>query len=390
MSSIFVTDASKRESLAIVRSLAKKGIEVTAGEDSRICCSFFSKYVKNRVIYPNPDKNPFLFIQNIYELVKKRKYDVVFPVDDPTTILFSKYKDKLSKYTKVPVASYGTIMKGRDKMQTIKIAMENDIPCPQTYFVDDGGIEKLKDKIEFPVVIKPRESSGARGIVYVNSSFKKFTREYKRIRNQYGPSLIQEYIPHGGAHYSVCALFNRDSRPIATFVYKELRQYPITGGPATFSVSVERLNVLKYGLKLLKAMDWYGVAHMDFIIDERDKKPKLLEVNPRFWSSLELAILSGVDFAYLLYKMALDGDVEPVTKYQTGVKLRFLVGDILWLLSTQNRLKVLPEFLKFRDDNLGYAICSLDDPKPLIGFILDNFISVIHKEKNTQVFNRDW
>jgi len=377
MSNVFVTDASKRESLAIVRSLAKKGIEVTAGENRRICCSFFSKYVKNRVIYPNPDKNPFLFIQNIYELVKKDKYDVILPVDDPTTILFSKYKDKLSKYTKVPVASYNTIMKGRDKAQTIKIAIENDIPCPKTYFVEDSNIEKIKNEIAFPIVIKPRESSGARGIVYVNSSPEEFTHKYKRVRNQYGPVLIQGYIPHTGDHYSVCALFNHDSEPRATFVYKEIRQYPITGGPATFAVSVEKPDVLKYTLKVLKVRDWYGVAHIDFVIDERDKKPKLLEVNPRFWSSLELAILSGVDFPYLLYKVAVNGDVKAVTKYRTGVKLRFLAGDILWFSSTKNKLKALPEFIKFRDDNMGYAICSLDDPKPLIGFMLDNFISVM-------------
>ena len=386
MTCVLVTDASKRETLAIVRSLSKKGIAVTVGEDRKLCCSFFSKYIKNKIIYPNPAENPFSFIKSIYELVKRSKYDVIFPVDDQTTILFSKYKDKLSKYTKVPVADYETIMKGRDKAKTIKIAMENGIPCPKTYFVDD--IEEIrKDEIEFPVVIKPRESSGARGIAYVNS-LEELMREYKKVKKRYGTPLIQEYIPHNGGHYSVCALFNQDSEPRAIFVYKELRQYPITGGPATFSVSVEKTDVLKYAIKLLKAMKWYGVAHLDFLIDSRDKKPKLLEVNPRFWSSLELAILSGVDFPYLLYKMALDDDVETVTKYETGIKLRFLVGDILWLLGTKNKLKALPEFLKFMDGSIGYAIWSLDDPKPIVGFILDNLLCMIKKDRREHILRQ--
>ena len=386
MTCVLVTDASKRETLAIVRSLSKKGIAVTVGEDRKLCCSFFSKYIKNKIIYPNPAENPFSFIKSIYELVKRSKYDVIFPVDDQTTILFSKYKDKLSKYTKVPVADYETIMKGRDKAKTIKIAIENGIPCPKTYFVDDIE-EIIKDEIEFPVVIKPRESSGARGIAYVNS-LEELMREYKKVKKRYGTPLIQEYIPHNGGHYSVCALFNQDSEPRAIFVYKELRQYPITGGPATFSVSVEKTDVLKYAIKLLKAMKWYGVAHLDFLIDSRDKKPKLLEVNPRFWSSLELAILSGVDFPYLLYKMALDGDVETVTKYETGIKLRFLVGDILWLLGTKNKLKALPEFLKFMDGSIGYAIWSLDDPKPIVGFILDNLLCMIKKDRREHILRQ--
>ena len=386
MTRTFVTDGNKRESLAIVRSLAKKDIKVTAGENRRICCSFFSKYVKNKIIYPNPDRNPRSFMQNIYELVKKEKYDVIFPVNDSTTILFSKYKDKLSKYTKVPVANYETIMKGRDKAQTMKLAMENDIPCPKTYFVDDANIEKIKNEVEFPIVIKPRESSGARGIVYVNSSPEEFVREYKRVRNKYGAPLIQEYIP--GEHYNVSALFNRDSELRAAFVLKKIRQYPVSGGPVTFAVSVEEPEVLKYAIKLLKAVNWYGVAEVELIIDERDKKPKLLEVNPRFWSSLELSILSGVDFPYLLYKMVRDGDVEPVITYKTGVKLRFLAGDILWFLSTPDKLKALPEFIKFKDDNMGYAILSLDDPKPMIGFLLDNFLSLIRKEGREHAFGR--
>ena len=80
--------------------------------------------------------------------------------------------------------------------------------------------------------------------------------------------------------------------------------------------------------------------------------------------------------------------MKPVTKYQTGVKLRFLAGDVLWLLSTPNKLKALPEFLKFKDDNPGYAILSLDDPKPMIGFILDNVLSLIRKEGREHAFGR--
>jgi hypothetical protein len=72
MSRVLVTDGSKRESVATVRSLGKKGIEVTSGEDRSICSSFFSKYAKNRIIYRNPNKNSYLFMQNIYELVKKK------------------------------------------------------------------------------------------------------------------------------------------------------------------------------------------------------------------------------------------------------------------------------------------------------------------------------
>ena len=89
-----------------------------------------------------------------YELIKKERYDVVIPVRDATTILFSKYKHKFSNFTKIPIPNYETVMKGRDKAQTVKIALENDIPCPKTYFVEnEDSINKIKNKINYILLI---------------------------------------------------------------------------------------------------------------------------------------------------------------------------------------------------------------------------------------------
>ena len=118
----------------------------------------------------------------------------------------------------------------------------------------------------------------------------------------------------------------------------------------------------------LKIMGWVGVAMVEFRVDSRDNVPKLMEVNPRFWGSLQLSILSGVDFPYLLYKMLTEGDVEPRMNYKENVECRWMLpGDILWFLSAPNKLKTIPEFLKF---NTNYDILSLKDPGPTLGFIL--------------------
>jgi len=42
---------------------------------------------------------------------------------------------------------------------------------------------------------------------------------------------------------------------------------------------------------------------VEFRVDARDGTAKLMEVNPRFWGSLQLSILSGADFPYLLYNL---------------------------------------------------------------------------------------
>lgn len=385
MPKVLVTDGRSKASLAIVRSLGKKKVDVTAANDYLINPTFFSKYAKNHVIYPSPEKHPDLFIAEMYKLIKKEKFNVVIPVRDASTMLFSKYKNIFSNYTNMPIPNYDAIITGRDKAQTVKVAMENNIPCPETYFIENEDVNKIKARLKFPVIIKPRESSGSRGIVYVESA-ERFIDEYKKVRCYYEKIMVQEYIPHGRGHYSACALFNQNSEPRASFVYKEIRQFPITGGPATFSESVERADIIRYFLKLLKAMKWQGVAHADFLIDPRDNKPKLLEINPRFWTSLNLAILSGVDFPYLLYKMGIEGDVKPVNNYRIGVKMRVLPEDLLCFLSTPNRFKKISEFMTFNSD----AVLSFDDPSPSIGLILNSITSYLNKEQRAHVFSRGW
>jgi len=385
MNKVLVTDGRSRASLAIIRSLGERGIRVISGE-AFICSSFYSKYA-NRLFYPDPDKYPDLFIQKISEVVKKDGIDVVIPVRDSATLLLSRHKKELSHFTRIPIADYDTLMKGRDKAQTIKIAMENDIPCPRTYFIEDSSdLKEIMNELKFPVVIKPHRSSGSRGIKYVLSS-KELARAYSEVQDKYGEAMIQEFIPQGGA-YGVSMLFNH-GEPRAIFTHKRLREYPNSGGPSTLRESVRFPEIEEYATTLLEALNWHGVAMVEFRMDPRDGKPKLMEINPRFWGSLSLAIHAGVDFPYLLYKMAVDGDVEPVFEYKTGVKVRWLLfGDILWFLSVSNKMKMLPEFLKFW--GMKYDVLSFSDPMPALGAVLEGLRSIILRERREHAFNRGW
>ena len=93
-----------------------------------------------------------------------------------------------------------------------------------------------------------------------------------------------------------------------------------------------------------------------------------MEINPRFWGSLNQAICSGVDFPYLLYQMAVEGDIRPVFNYKTGVKTRWLMGDVRamvdYLLKSSNRYEMLRDFLKIVDRDVHYDDLSIKDPLP--------------------------
>ena len=370
-----VTNAETSVGLAVIRSLGKNYVDVTTASSEKNAISFYSKYCGDKLMYPTvSNKNGFLL--SLENIVKKGGYDVLFPVREDVLHIVSYHRDRFTKYVKIPLVEHERLNIAFDKAETLKIAIQNDIPHPKTYFVEGvTEVKKLMDEIGYPAVIKPRASAGSKGLSYVVSP-KELVNTYMKISKKYKNPLIQECIPMKGEIYGVEVLFNKDSKPRATFVHRRIRQYPLTGGPSTLRESVYNPEVEKLGIKLLKALDWYGVGMVEFKIDPRDNKPKLMEINPRFWGSLPLSIAAGVDFPYLLYRMAVDGDIKPVSGYKSGVKCRLLLADIHCLLSLlrddfthlglekTNRLRACLDFLKFYGRDLHYDIFSLDDPSP--------------------------
>ena len=386
MPKVFVTDGRSRKSLAVVRSLGEKGIEVTVGEETRVALSFYSKYCARSIVYPSPRKDPLGFVEFLLQGVKKKHYDCLFPINDESLLLVARHRDEFMSYTRVPVARIDTVGKAFDKRETLLVARKSGIPCPETFFIDDlRAVREFSEKLNYPVVIKPRESCGSRGIKYVTSR-NDLIHSYQEVHRHFSYPLIQEYIPPGGGTYGVSALFNANSEPRAIFVHRRLREYPVSGGPSTLRESVTRADIMDLGVRLLKALKWYGVAMVEFKVDPRDGQAKLMEVNPRFWGSLRLTIASGVDFPYLLYRLAIEGDIEPVLDYKVGVRCRWLwPGDILHFISSPGKFDLLPQFFDFFRDGTNYDILSLKDPAPAMAMGLGFFECLFSKERRRYV-----
>jgi predicted ATP-grasp superfamily ATP-dependent carboligase len=191
---------------------------------------------------------------------------------------------------------------------------------------------------------------------------------YQKVHAQHPFPLVQEWIPDGGGTFGFSALCDDGSDVKAAFIHKKLRMYPIQGGPSTLREGVHHSQIMELGLSLLKFLNWTGVAMAEFKVDPRDGIPKLMEVNPRFWGSLHLAIISGVDFPHLMLKLARGEPFEPVLHYPTGKRSRWLLfGDILHFLKNPHRFHLDPSFFHFFDRDTVYDIISEEDPLPILG-----------------------
>ncbi len=139
------------------------------------------------------------------------------------------------------------------------------------------------------------------------------------------PFMVQEFIPGSGA--GVFALYNR-GQPVAFFAHKRLREKPPEGGISVLSESAAVTPTLeRYARTLLDAVNWHGVAMVEFR-ETPGGDFYLMEVNTRFWGSLQLAIDAGVDFPALLLRASQGEALPPQAPYKIGQKLRWLLGDL--------------------------------------------------------------
>src|SRR4029077_449257 len=115
-------------------------------------------------------------------------------------------------------------------------------------------------------------------------SLKGLSRTYKKI-------LIEGHVPGRGA--GVFFLHWR-GRLLAEFMHLRVHEVPHTGGVSSYRRSWWHQGMRDDGLAKLQAMDWEGVAMMEYRWNPSTDDFWFLEMNGRFWGSLHLALFAGV------------------------------------------------------------------------------------------------
>jgi predicted ATP-grasp superfamily ATP-dependent carboligase len=368
---IFVTDGHWRKSLAAVRALGSAGLSVTVGESTRIAAAAFSRYCSRALVYPSPFFCPSDFMGFLLKELSERPYRMLLPMEDETLEHLSLHREAFSRLTYLPIVSHEKLTQVRRKDHVLEVAEHLGIPVPRTWVIQDlSELDRIKDQIPYPAVIKPTVGSGAVGVRYPEDAHA-LVREYRAVHRAFPFPMIQERIPRNGTGFGASFLMDEKGRVKASFVHKRLREYPVSGGASTLRESVRRDDIRDMGRALLEALGWFGVAMVEFKLDPRDNKPKLMEVNPRFWGSLALAVVSGVNFPYLLYRLARGEDFAPVEDYQVGKRCRWMLpGDILHFIHSPRRGSLVPQFFRLWDRNTAHDILSLRDPMPVLGTFL--------------------
>ena len=380
---VIVTDGNERSALAATRSLGRRGVPVFVGAESPSSLAGASRYCRAAFTYPSPWTQPDEYAACVLEHARRWGTRVVFPMTDLAVEILGEAIPRAGAPLVLP-----TVLEQHralsNKYELMQSAQRLGVPVPDTVLVPDGDLDKALAQVrQWPLVIKP-----GRSLVRSQGQWRKTSVHYaadaeqlRRIYHAVGylkePSLLQARIV--GEGQGVFALFDR-GKPVAWFAHRRLRERPPSGGVSVLCESVPLRNPLvDHALRILQSAAWHGVAMVEFKLDARSGVPHLMEVNGRFWGSLQLAIDAGVDFPWLLYQLAATGSAQlPATPYELGVRSRWWLGDLDHLLlrlrkperelnlppGAPSKWATLGSFLRVWDARTKGEVLRLSDPRP--------------------------
>jgi len=378
---ILVTDSGTRSGLAAVRSLGRAGHEVIVAGVRHPSLAGASRYAAALETYPDPARDAAGFLTALEEICTRRAIEVVLPMTEVTTLLVTGAQHRLP--CRVPFPSADVVARASDKAAVVALAADLGVPVPRTRVIHAAGeAQALLTELPWPVVIKPARSRVRRGDGWLSTGVSyahdaaDLTSRLAALAPEVFPVLLQERIQ--GAGVGVFACFD-EGRPVALFAHKRLREKPPSGGVSVLCESAPLDPVLAgHTEKLLGALGWRGVAMVEFKRDDRDGSARLMEINGRFWGSLQLSIDSGIDFPVLAVALATGTRPATPAPYRLGVRSRWLAGDLDSLLlrlgrsrheldlppGAPGRWRGLWDFLHFGGAHLRYEIERSDDWGP--------------------------
>ncbi len=324
---VLVTDSYWRKTVAAVRSLGRAGISVDAADPRRLAPAGFSRFCRQRLTCPDSQLDTLSFGDWALESLRKGDYCLLLLAEEASCLAVARARAPGTFPAWVPLPPLEWLERSCDKLSSLERAAEVGIPVPETYLLP-AAAGRLPRSGAW--LLKPRRGTGARGVRRLQAA--EDPKELSEgLKMRYGDMVMQRLVPGRRNGYAVSLLYGPDGAYCAGFVHRKIRELPVEGGVSTCAESVEWPDLIELARRYVEGggpterIPWQGVINLEFKVDVTTQTPLLIEVNPRLWGSLPLAIQAGVDFPRLMWRLARGEQVGQPPRYRGGIRLRWMV-----------------------------------------------------------------
>jgi protein-tyrosine-phosphatase/predicted ATP-grasp superfamily ATP-dependent carboligase len=354
---VLILGGHSNAALEAAQSLGRRGACITVASEVPDCLAFRSRYVSEKVLQPASLRDAEA-ADWLLDWDRKRRFDLVVPSEDVSLGMVRALGEGEPLRAKAILPDDAALDVALDKQATHDLARALGVPVPATVCIARNG--PVPECARFPVVLKSARSRVRMGneVVRLDAQIAGTPEQRAAVLRRWLPHVSvqqQEFVP--GRGFGIEVLFDR-GRPAWSFAHERIHEVPLTGGGSTYRRSIEPpREAYEMAVRMLRELRWHGVAMVEF--RGRPAGPfHLMEINPRLWGSLALAIDCGVDFPWGLALLALGRPLPPQPRYRVGHATRDLLRDWFWhvenvradradpLLLTRPPLGALAELLR--------------------------------------------
>lgn len=288
---VLVTDGATNKSLAVVRSIADHASFVGVSSAFPVSVAGTSRSADAR--YWIRHRDPDRYVDRVNDIVRQADIDQLLPVAGKTFQIASDRREELLVPVEKILPDRAAMDVALTKRETAELAADVGVPVPSTVSISGGAdLEGVGDRIGYPAVLKTGLETEER-FVRVVDDLEALEAAYSDYRASHrSDPLVQEYLPGIGRGFFGLYL---DGDLVSWYTHRRIREYPPEGGASACAASKRDSELRTFADRLLSALEWHGVAMVEFK-ESADGVPKLIEINPKFWGSLDLAIESGLAF----------------------------------------------------------------------------------------------
>ncbi|MBN7798529.1 ATP-grasp domain-containing protein [Parahaliea mediterranea] len=357
---VMVMESYALGAIGAIRSLGSAGYQVHACSWQPRALGLHSRYAAATCVHPRyetPEFIPWLreyieansirliipsegFVLGVRNHI--REFMPLLPLPDDSDTLFSGFgKYDLFKRIQDRATANPHLLENLPPF----LLLEQDEALPSEQQLADLGL---------PLFIKADGCHGldtVHGEVARADTAKQAIERIKVLRKRFKLLMVQGFAPGIGAG---CYFLRWNGNILAQFSNRCLHEVPHTGGLSSLRESWHHPAMMEDARLKLEAMEWQGVAMMEYRWNPETGRFYLMEMNARFWAALHLAIFSGVNFPQLLADVFFDraaNDKQP--EYAEGLMARWTVpleiGYVRSLMkdpdvSTSRWLKAIAEY----------------------------------------------
>jgi len=363
----------KENSLSVVRHLSSHGIAVACSGPSD-CWGMNSRFCSARYLIPeNMDPKAYWHDLLLGEQSTQKQGQII--LSDAAIEFMALHHQELKKRYRLEGGSAEQRFDLLDKQKTLEMARDAGIGHPKFWQIDDvKDLKAIAGQISYPVMVKPRDSAKfsqdmGRKLFIVKTGFKELSERTEQALEAGHSVMIVEMIPGPDSLLSSYYTYIDDQgEALFHFTKRILRRFPVNRGGATFHTTKWLPETARAGLEFFRKTGFRGTGNIEFKLDKRDNKLKIIEVNARLTAAEELANKAGMPIDLIIYRQLTGQPIAAHDDYREDLNYLYFWRDALAFLQMHKSGELkLRDWLKSISSVKSISpLHSLNDPWPSV------------------------